>query len=169
MENTDLETLDNISYGMYIITTKNEEENVGCLANVVMQITAEPIRFSVCLNHNNYTNECLKLSKEVAINILPQDIKPLIIGTFGYKSSRDVNKFENIDYQIIDNLPVINESLGYIIGEVEEQFEFGTHTLFIIRPHQIKKLNNKVPLTYDYYKNVLKGRVSKNSPTYRKE
>ena len=167
MNNIDFNALNNISYGMYIVTTNDNEKHVGCVANVLEQITADPIMVSICINRDNYTNECIKNTKKVAINILPQNIQPIIIGTFGYRSSKDIDKFENIDYSIVDNVPIIGSSTGYLTGELVQQIEIETHTLFIIKVKTAKMLNESIPMTYDYYRNVIKGKSPKNAPTYQ--
>ncbi len=52
-----LQILNNISYGMYIITTKGNNKNVGCIINTVCQITSEKPVISISLNKQNYTNK----------------------------------------------------------------------------------------------------------------
>ena len=48
-----LEALNNLSYGMYIVTTKQNNKNVGCFINTAMQITSKnPIR-AISLNKEN--------------------------------------------------------------------------------------------------------------------
>ncbi len=37
----DTAVLNNITYGMYIVTTKDNNKNVGCIINTVMQITSK--------------------------------------------------------------------------------------------------------------------------------
>ncbi|MGN0966835.1 MAG: rubredoxin-like domain-containing protein [Candidatus Coprovivens sp.] len=37
-----------------------------------------------------------------------------IIGTFGYKSSKDTDKFDGIDFKEISEIPVLENTCGYI-------------------------------------------------------
>ena len=55
-----MEALMDISYGMYVITTKYNGRNVGCFVNTVSQVTAQNPIISVSINKENYTNEVLK-------------------------------------------------------------------------------------------------------------
>lgn len=61
----DTAVLNNITYGMYIVTTKDNNKNVGCIINTVMQITSKNPIISISLNKENYTNKVLKENKNV--------------------------------------------------------------------------------------------------------
>ena len=162
----DKTALNKISYGMYIVCTKNNDKFCGCVANSAMQITAEPATIAVSINHNNYTNEKIKECGEFSICVLPENINPLTIGTFGFRSSRDFDKFENTKYFIKDGLPVCEDACAYIICKVINTSETSTHTIFIGEIKDCDILKNDPPMTYAYYHNVIKGKSPKNAPTY---
>lgn len=85
-----------LSYGVYITATMDGERPVGCVTNSVMQITSSPATIAVSVNHDNYTNECMKKSGMFAVSILTQENDPSLIGTFGFQSSRTVDKFKDV-------------------------------------------------------------------------
>jgi flavin reductase (DIM6/NTAB) family NADH-FMN oxidoreductase RutF len=93
-----METLNNISYGMYCITTKYAGKNVGCIVNTVMQITAENPKIAVSINKENYTNKAIKETKRFIINILSEETKKELIGKFGFFSSKEIDKFGEVNY-----------------------------------------------------------------------
>ena len=62
-----LQALNNITYGMYIITTEDNNKNIGCIINTATQITSEKSIISISLNKENYTNEILKKTKKCSI------------------------------------------------------------------------------------------------------
>ena len=64
----DKNILKNISYGMYVVGTK-DDKNVGCVVNTVVQITSNPVTIAVSINHNNYTNEFIKKTNSFSISI----------------------------------------------------------------------------------------------------
>lgn len=166
----DLSVLNNISYGMYIITTKKEHKNVGCFINSAMQITSKSKILAISLNKDNYTNEVLKQTRKCAISILNEKANQKLISKFGYFSSREINKFDEVNYQNISELPVVIEDCcGYIIGEVIRVIDVETHDIFLIRMEQMEKLSDDVPMTYRYYHEVLKGKSPKKAPTYQEE
>lgn len=162
----DTKIFSNFSYGMYITSTFNKKVPTGCITNSVMQITSTPAIFTVSINHNNFTNQCLKKTKKAAISILPQNTDPIIIGTFGFRSGSDFTKFDNIPYKMESGLPVLKNSCGYIAGEIINEVETTTHTVFFMKVVNAKKFNNEHPMTYAYYHNVIKGHAPKNAPTY---
>ena len=158
------EILKNISYGVYAATTKDNEKSTGCIVNSVMQVTQDSLAISI--NHDNYTNECIKNNKKFAISILSENVDDLIIPTFGFQTGRKINKFENIEKITVDNVDVIKNSIGYLICEVINSIETTTHTVFIAKILDGDVLNNQTPMTYAYYHKVKKGTSPKNAPTY---
>lgn len=160
--------LKNISYGMYVVGAK-ESHDVGCIINTAVQITSNPITIAISLNHDNYTNKIIKKTNKFSICILPEDIDTKIIGAFGYQSSKDIDKYENIDTTTIDGLKVLKNTCGNLICQVINQVETKTHTIFIAEVTNMDNYQEKTPMTYHYYHEVLKGKSPKNAPTYIEE
>ena len=165
----DLKVLRNLSYGMYIVSTSFNNEYAGCVVNTVVQITSSNPIIAVSINKNNYTNEILKQSKKMALSILSIETSKETIAKFGFYSGRDINKF-NDNYEIISELPIVKDNLcGYLIGDVINIVDVETHDIFLIRLINSKSLADKKQMTYEYYQNNLKGKSSKNAPTYIEE
>ena len=160
-----------ISYGMYLVTTIDENnKNTGCIINTLTQITSVNPIISISLNKNNYTNSAIKINKLFAISILSVDTPKELIATFGYYSSRDIDKFKNINYEINNNIPIIKEkTCGYIIAETINIVDCGTHDVIIAKVLNTNKTFNLEPMTYKYYQENLKGTSPKNAPTYIEE
>ena len=55
--------LHKISYGLYVVTSKNDSRLNGQIANAVIQVTSEPPTIAVSINHNNLTWEFIKSSR----------------------------------------------------------------------------------------------------------
>lgn len=165
----DKKILRDISYGMYLVTTKGHKMS-GCIINTLTQITSESPIISISLNKDNYTNQMIKESKQLAISILSEETKNDLIGLFGFKSSKDVDKFDKIEYETINELPVITKNMcGYIIANVINIIDCETHDIIIARIKDMEKLNEYPAMTYKYYHEVIKGKAPKNAPTYVKE
>lgn len=156
----------NFSYGVYIISTWDEGRPTGCIANSAMQITSDPATIAISINHDNYTNKCINKSKKFAISILGENSDPKIIGTFGFKSGKDVNKFDSVKYEIKENMPIVTEGCAYITCEVINKMETDTHTIFLGKVLEADIISNNEPMTYAYYHKVVKGKSPKNAPTY---
>lgn len=163
----DNNALRDITYGMYVISTEYTGKKVGCFVNTVTQITAINPIISVSINKENYTNEALKNVKRFAVSILSEETDPKIIGSFGFFSSRNKDKFDNIKYDNVDNVPVLMEDIcGYMICEVLEIVDAETHDIFIARVIDAKKVEDNIPMTYRYYHEVIKGKAPKSAPTW---
>ena len=158
--------LRDLSYGVYVVGSLDGERNVGCIANSAMQITSSPATIAISINHDNYTNECIKKCNKFSVSILNEESDPSIIGTFGFKSSKDNNKYDDVKFDMVESLPVIADSNGYAVCEVVSTLETETHTIFVGKIIAMDKTNDKVPMTYKYYHEVLKGNSPKKAPTY---
>lgn len=151
----------NLSYGVYVVTTMDGMRQTGCVANSCMQITSDPAVVAVSINHDNYTNKCIKESKSLAVNILTENADMTLIGNFGFQSGKDVNKFENIPFEWAYGNPVLKDSTcGYFAGDVIGSYETGTHTVFFV---EIKdaEVKSGTPMTYAYYHKVKNGKSPK--------
>ena len=155
-----------LSYGVYVVSTWDKGRAVGCTANSAMQITSEPATIAVSINHDNYTNQCIQDTGKFAVSILGEHSNPGIIGTFGFKSSRDNDKFDEVDHAVKGFMPVVADACAYIACEVIDKMETSTHTVFLGKVLDADILKSDEPMTYAYYHNVIKGRSPKNAPTY---
>ncbi len=162
----DKTALFNLSYGVYVVTTWAKGKATGCTANSAMQITSSPATVAVSINHDNYTNECIKDTGVFALNILGENVDPMIIGSFGFRSGRDADKFEGIEPLVKGYLPILPDSMSYITCKVIDTMETATHTVFLGEVTDAGNLQKDVPMTYKYYHEVIKGTAPKNAPTY---
>lgn len=163
-------TFRNMSYGVYVVTALDQERPVGCTANSIMQITSSPATVAVSINHDNYTNHCIAADGRFAFSILSEKSAPSIIGTFGFSSSRDTDKFADIAYELKHGLPVLTDSCGYVVCRVIKTMETETHTVFLGQVIDADVMDTSAPaMTYAYYHTVIKGKSPKNAPTYLPE
>lgn len=160
-------TLEKISYGMYIVSSKKDNTLNGQIANSVFQITATPANIAISINKLNLTHDFIKESKLFCLSILLTDFPMKLIGTFGFKSGREINKFENIEYELTQNgLPYLKNSAGFIECKVINFVSEGTHSIFIGEVIACETLNAGEPMTYSYYNEIKGGGNSKNAPHY---
>lgn len=160
-----------IPYGLYVICSKKGKKINGQIVNALFQVTAKPPTIAVSINKKNLTHEYISESKVFTASILCENTPMTIIGTFGFKSGRDVNKFENVDYKIgKTGAPIIlGCTLGYIEAKVINQISIGTHTIFIGEVIDTDVFNQDPVLTYDFYTKVKGGYSPKTAPTYREK
>lgn len=158
-----------LSYGLYIISTKYAEHFAGCVVNTVVQATAEEKpKLLVTVNKENDTNLTMKKAKKVNISVLSQEADMLLIGKFGFRSSKDFNKLEGTTNIIGKNgIPIITQAVcSYIEANIIEELDCGTHTVFVLEATDAEILNDKPVLTYDYYHNVIKGKTPPKASSF---
>ena len=159
-----------ISYGMYIICSKKGDKINGQTANSVVQVASEPPIISVCINKQNLTHEFIKESKVFTASVLAQTAPLKLIGGFGFKSGRDVNKFEGVNYKLGQSgAPVILDgTLGYLEARVIDSVDAKTHTIFVGELVGAEVLAEGEPMTYAYYHLVKRGTTPKSAPSFNK-
>lgn len=150
----DLQVLNQLSYGVFVLTT----ETNGCIINTAIQLTEKPYQLCIVVNKSNLTHDLLIKEKRFNISILNEGAKFDLISHFGFQSGINVDKFKNFrDYDFSNNgIPFITEgSNGYISVNVSRQVDLSTHTLFIGEITEMKVLNQIPSITYrDYHEKI---------------
>jgi rubredoxin/flavin reductase (DIM6/NTAB) family NADH-FMN oxidoreductase RutF len=158
-----------ISYGLYVVSSKLDDKNFNAqISNTVFQVTSEPKKIALAINKQNLTYEYLSKSRVVGISVLSEETPLGFIGRFGFKSGRDFNKFEGINYKIgITGAPlVLDNATAVIEGKIVDSFDLETHSLFIAEVVDSEIINENKPMTYEYYHKIKQGFVPKTAPTY---
>ena len=128
-----IEALNQIQYGVFIVSARLDEKINAQIATVVFQATSDPIQIVTCLHKDNFTHELIMKSKKFGISILSEKADLKFIGRFGFRCGRDFNKCEGINYKTINtDCPLITENASSILDlEVTKTLDVGTHTLFV--------------------------------------
>jgi flavin reductase (DIM6/NTAB) family NADH-FMN oxidoreductase RutF/rubredoxin len=167
----DLKALHKISYGLYVICSKDEKKMNGQIANAIFQVTAEPPTVAVCINKLNYTYRCINECKKLTISVLSEETPMKFIGKFGFKSGRDIDKFKEIKYKIgkTGSPIVLDFALAAVELDITSKIDEGTHTIFIGRVVNAEIVGKGNPITYEYYHKIKGGYSPKTAPTYYRE
>lgn len=157
-----------ISYGMYVVSSFGPGKLNGQIATTVFQVTSEPPTMAVSLNCQNLTNELIKRSQRFSIAVLSQEAPLTLIGTFGFKCGRQLDKFSGMRYEVCPsgNPKLLEFSLAHFDVEVVQTVELGSHTLFIGKVTESELLAEGQPMTYDYYHQIKGGKIQQNAPSY---
>lgn len=164
----DTKVLHKLSYGMYLICANQGDKLNGQVANTVFQITSEPPTVAVSINKQNLTHEYIAESGAFSVSILSQDTPMQLIGLFGFKCGRDIDKFAETRYIYGQGKTpiVLDYAIGFLEAEVVQRVDAGTHTIFIAKVINAKVINEAEPMTYAYYHQTKKGLAPKTAPTY---
>lgn len=153
-----IDVMNKISYGLFVLTAKDGEKDNGCIINTAMQVTIEPNCISVVVNKSNYTHDIILKNKEFNISILDESSQFATYKNFGFKSGRDSDKLVEVDFARAANgiVYLTKESNGYISGKVIKTVDLGTHTMFIAEVTDGEILSDKSSVTYAYYYSNIK-------------
>ena len=156
MENTKIEhnALNKLSYGLFVLTAKNDQKDNGCIINTAIQVTTQPNCLVMALNKLNYTHNMIKESGEFNVSILSEEVDFSIFKRFGFQGGSVVDKFEGFK-----NIAKSENGLLYITGctnaflscKVIAMADLGTHTLFTAEITEAKVLSKIPSITYSYY------------------
>lgn len=164
----DTKTFHKISYGLYVVCSKKGKKTNGQIANALFQVTSQPPTIAVSINKQNLTHEYINKSKVFTVSILDKKTPMTLIGTFGFRSGRDIDKFKNVKFKLSkSHLPIIiDNTLGYLEAHVIDKIDVGTHTIFIGKITDAAILSQEPIMTYEYYHEVKGGYSPKTAPTY---
>lgn len=165
----DEKALYKLSYGLYVISSSFEGKDAGCVVNTLHQVTASPVQVSVALNKNNYTEEIIQKSGRFNAVVLTQNVDMEVIGTFGFYSSKDVEKFEKVPYvRDAHGIPSIKEHVAARLScRVVNTLDVGSHVIFIGEVEEAEVLDHEEVMTYAYYHQVKNGKTPKNASSYQ--
>jgi flavin reductase (DIM6/NTAB) family NADH-FMN oxidoreductase RutF/rubredoxin len=164
----DPKTLHKVSYGLYVICSKDGENINGQIANALFQVTSEPPTIAVSINKQNLTHEFIDKSKCFTVSILSEEAPLTFIGNFGFKSGRDIDKFKDINFKLgKSKVPlVLDYALACLETKVIDKIDVGTHTIFIGNVVDGEILSEDKAMTYEFYHKVKGGFSPKTAPTY---
>ena len=169
MKMIDLQSLFNLSYGMCIVSSKKADRFNGCIVNTVFQIVPEPPMVAASINRQCLTHEYITESKVFTVSVLSQQTPMPFIGRFGFRSGRDFDKFDNVNYRLGQTKTpiVLDNTVAFLEAEVTQSIDVVTHTLFIAKIVACKTLNETAePMTYAYYRDIKQGKTPKTAATY---
>ena len=155
----DNKALLNIGYGLYVLTTRYDNVDNGCIVNTVTQVTSNPLQIAVTVNKANYTHELIMNSCVFNVSMLTTETPMKVFEHFGFQSGRGVNKFADCEaeHRAVNHVLYIPKyTNSFLACRVNKSFDFGTHTMFIADVLDAQVLSDKPSVTYDYYQNHIK-------------
>ena len=158
----DSKVLFNVQYGLFVLSARDGGKDNACIINTVTQVTAAPItkdRISIAVNKSNYTHDLIANTKEFTVSIISEAATFDLFKNFGFQSGRNINKFAGFDdvkRTANGTLAITRGTNSYISGEVIQQIELDTHSIFIAEVVDMEKLSDVPSATYNYYQANIK-------------
>lgn len=147
-----------LSYGLFVLTAKDEEKDNGCIINTAIQASSMPNQLSICVNKANLTHDMIVKTGKFTVSVISQDAGFDLFKHFGFQSGKDVDKFKNFEKckRGENSIYYITEGTNaYISVNVSKTEDLGSHTMFIGEITDMEVLSEAPSVTYDYYlKNI---------------
>ena len=157
----------NLSYGLFVVTTKNANKQNGCITNTVMQVTTSPNAITLAVNKQNLTCGMIMESGVFNVSIISEKASFDLFKHFGFQSGRDVDKFEGYpDFKVSSNgVNYITKGVNSVIcAKVKQTVDLGTHILFIADVTDEFDLTSDPSATYAYYFKHIKPAPQNTKP-----
>lgn len=147
-----------LSYGLFVLTAKDEEKDNGCIINTAIQASSMPNQLSICVDKANLTHDMIVKTGKFTVSVISQDAGFDLFKHFGFQSGKDVDKFTNFEKckRGENSIYYITEGTNaYISVNVSKTEDLGSHTMFIGEITDMEVLSETPSVTYDYYlKNI---------------
>lgn len=159
----------NLTYGLFVLSSKFDGKANGCIINTAAQVTASPKQIAVTVSKNNFTTTLIQKSGLFVVSILTQNATMDLIAAFGFQSGAEIDKFSPFQTQNTDaGIPYLTEKTnGMLACTVTNTIDLGSHILFIGEVSDDKVISDEPSMTYHYYQTVIKGTTPKNAPSFK--
>ena len=87
------ETMFKLSYGLFVLTARENGKDNGCIINTVSQVTDTPNRICMTVNKTNYTHDMIVHTGVFTVSIISEGATFDLFKHFGMNSGRDMDKF----------------------------------------------------------------------------
>lgn len=143
----------NIGYGLYVITAREGEKDNGMIANTLMQVSSEPLRFSVCINKSNYTHDMIKNTGIMNVSPISQSAPFEVFKALGFSSGRDTDKMSSLSFRRSENgIAVLSDNVNSFLSlKVYQYIDLGSHGMFICDLTESGVITKDETMSYTYY------------------
>ena len=154
----DLTALFKIGYGLYVVTSSDGKKDNGLIVNTVSQVTNTPNRIAVTINKQNYSHHVIQQTGVMNVNCLSTEAPFSVFECYGFRSGRNVDKFEGQQVHRSDNgLVFLSQYINAFMSlKVEQYVDLDTHGMFICTVTEARVLSDAETMTYTYYQNNVK-------------
>ena len=91
----DSKALWKLTYGLYLLTARENGKDNGCIINTAVQVAESPVRISVSVIKENKTCDMIKNTGLFNLSSITTGADFSLFQRFGMQSGRTADKFEN--------------------------------------------------------------------------
>lgn len=154
-----------LTYGLFVLTSKRDGRDNGCIVNTAGQVTASPNRISVAVNKQNLTHDFIRDSGEFNISILSEKAEFETFKHWGMQSGHDADKMASVEFARAANgiAYITNGANAFLSAKVVQSVDLGSHTLFIADVTDGAVFNEDESATYAFYQKNIKPRANETA------
>ena len=143
-----------LSYGLFVLSAREDEKDNGCIINTVTQVTTTPNRITIAVNRANLTHDMIKRTGVFNVSVLSEDAPFELFRHFGFQSGRAADKFAGWAASRRSENGVLYLTActnAYISARVVDTWELETHTVFLAEVTEMAPLDSAPSMTYAHY------------------
>ena len=164
MDNNALFKLTN---GLYVLGAVDNGNPVGSLIDAVTQVAHSPNIIIISCGNNSYTKQVVEQTGVFSLSILGKMVNPFVLANFGFQSSRDVKKWNNVPHDIKDGLPYLKDCTAVLKAQVLNKQVFSSNTMFTAEVLDAECCLEDEALTYADYRDGFKDKVLQSFQEYK--
>lgn len=148
-----------LTYGLFLLTAREEGRDNGCIINTAIQVANDPARISIAVLKGNKTHDMILRTGIFTVSSISTSAQFALFQRFGMQSGRDVDKFDGFaDVERGENdLYYLTKGANMTMSaKVTDQLDLGSHTLFIAEVMDAAVLSDEPSCTYAYYQSDIK-------------
>lgn len=162
----DQKALHNLTYGLYLLTARQDGFDNGCIINTAVQVANDPVRISVSVSKGGKTHDMICDTGAFCLSALTKSAPYSLFQNFGMQSGKDADKFsgfEDVARSSTTVLHLTKYANAYFCAVVDQQIDLGSHTLFIAEVIDAAVLSMDPSCTYAHYQANIKPRKKPSS------
>lgn len=160
----DTKALRNLTYGLFLLTARENGRDNGCIINTAIQVASDPTRISIAVIKKNLTCDMILRTGSFNVSAVSTAAGFDLFRHFGMQSGRDVDKFADFsDASRSENglFYLTRGANAYFSARVTEHLDLGSHVLFVAEVTEAAVLSQEPSCTYAYYQSDIKPRPQK--------
>jgi flavin reductase (DIM6/NTAB) family NADH-FMN oxidoreductase RutF len=120
-----------MTYGIYVLTTKLDDAVNGMIASWVTQVSYDPPLILAAVHPDRYSHDMIVESRAFGLHIIDRSQKDLLKR---FKGPDPKEKFAGMEWMPgKTGVPILKDCLAWFELQVIEQLQPGNHTLFVAR------------------------------------
>ena len=144
MKKTWIQTCSYLTNGIYLLTSRHNDEINGMIVSWVSQVSYDPPLIMVAIHQNRASHRLISRSGRFALHILNARQEEFLNR---FKGPDPQAKFKDVEWTSgLTGCPILKGCLGYMECLTTESYKPGNHTLFVGKVIDAKTLSLGVPM-----------------------